>query len=86
MPELKNEMLKQEMVRYLSDRWKESLELVSKHMESGVPEESLLDHIHGFQETFLEYQTEAKDGEKSFITTGYSKLDERIPKHWRKKN
>jgi DNA primase len=81
----KNEMLKQEMVRYLSERWKESLELVSKHMESGVPEESLLDHIHGFQETFIEYQTESKDGDKSFITTGYAELDKRIPKHIRKK-
>jgi DNA primase len=81
----KNEMLKQEMVRYLSTRWKESPDLVSKHMESGVPEESLADHIHGFMETFIDYQKEMRDGDKSFIVTGYPELDELIPKHFRKK-
>jgi DNA primase len=81
----KNEMLKQEMVRYLSKRWDEPLELVSKHMDSGVPEESLADHIHGFAETFIEYQKEANEGNQSVISTGYAELDKRIPRNLRKK-
>jgi DNA primase len=81
----KNEMLKQDMARYLSKRWNESIEIVSKHLESNIPEESLINHIHGFQETFINYQMEVRDGDKSFIVTGYPELDKKIPKHFRKK-
>jgi replicative DNA helicase/5S rRNA maturation endonuclease (ribonuclease M5) len=80
-----NQMLKQEMVRYLAKRWKEDFSLVSRHMDSSLPEESLLNHIHGFQETFVDYQNEVTNGNKSVIKTGYKELDERIPRSLKKK-
>jgi replicative DNA helicase/5S rRNA maturation endonuclease (ribonuclease M5) len=81
----RNEMLKQEMVRYLAKRWNESVEIVSKHIESGVPSDSLIDDIYGFTETFIDFQKRLREGDKSFIQTGYAELDKRIPRSLRKK-
>ncbi len=81
---VRNEMMKQTLAKYLSQRWGESLEQVSKHMNTSAPTTAEKSNMVSFTEAFVKYTKEVVEGDGRIVRYQYNELDELVPKGMRK--
>ena len=81
---IRNEMLKQEMAKYLAGRWNESIERVSRHMSTDAPQEAKESDILTYTEVMMNYVKEVTEGEKRVVRYQYEEIDRLVPKGMRK--
>lgn len=81
---IKNEMLKQTLAKYLSERWGETLDQVSRHMNTNTPTAAKASNLISFTEAFVKYTKEVVEGDGRIVRYQYDELDELIPKGMRK--